>query len=279
MDLRVADGTLYYETEGAGIPCLVPVPGYQGYLTRTLSEGLKRRFQFHFLHMRGNGRSGDFPPEAVTLDSILEDFDLFRRHVGFERIGLMGHSAIGCMALEFARRYSDSTAFVISIGAPPRMPDHFQKAGEYWEANADAERKRLFDENMAKLDLSDATPEDRFYLLYRAMGPRYWYDPHFDCAPIASDMKVSMEMTTHLFGNVINELDPTPYFPEVTCPVFLAQGRYDFSVPYVFWKDLPETLPEATYVEFERSGHYPMYEEQARFDEELSAWMERHSLR
>ena len=34
-------------------------------------------------------------------------------------------------------------------------------------------------------------------------------------APLASDMKVRMEATAHIFGNVIPNLDPTPYFPEI----------------------------------------------------------------
>jgi proline iminopeptidase len=278
MILEVPDGKLYYETEGEGIPCMVPVPGYQGYLTRTLSEPLRKRFQFHFLHMRGNGRSQGFPLEVVTLDAMLADFDALRQQAGVARMGILGHSAMGCMALEYARRYPDTTPFVISIGAPPRMPEHFQKTADYWDAHADPERKRIFDENMAALDVSGAPPEDRFYLIYRAMGPRYWYDPHFDCAPLASDMKVRMEATAHIFGNVIPNLDPTPYFPEIACPVFLAQGIYDFSVPHLLWKGLPETFPNATYVEFERSGHYPMYEERERFDAELFAWMDRNGI-
>jgi len=278
MILEIPDGKLYYETEGEGIPCMVPVPGYQGYLTRTLSEPLRKRFQFHFLHMRGNGRSQSFPLEVVTLDAMLADFDALRQQVDVERMGILGHSAMGCMALEYARRYPDTTPFAISIGAPPRMPEHFQKTAEYWDAHAADERKRLFDENMAVLDVSGAPPEDRFYLIYRAMGPRYWYDPHFDCAPLASDMKVDLEATGHIFGSVIPDLDPTPYFPEITCPVFLAQGTYDFSVPHLLWKGLPETFPNATYVEFERSGHYPMYEERERFDAELFAWMDQSGI-
>ena len=43
MILQVDDGELYYETEGEGIPCVIPVPDYQGYLTRTLSESLRQR--------------------------------------------------------------------------------------------------------------------------------------------------------------------------------------------------------------------------------------------
>jgi len=278
MILKVDDGELYYETEGEGIPCVVPVPGYQGYLTRTLSESLRQRFQFHFVHMRGNGRSDGFSLEQVTLDRVLDDFQALRTSLGLEQLGILGHSAMGCMALESARRHPETTSFVISIGAPPRMVGHIQAMAEYWEEHAGAERKRIFDENMEKLDLSKVEPEDRFYASYCAAGPRYWYDPGFDCAPLASDMKVKLEATGHIFGTMIPDLDPTPHFPEVTCPVFLAQGTYDFSVPHALWEGLPETFPNATYVEFDRSGHYPMYEEQERFDSALFAWMERNRI-
>jgi len=278
MILKVDDGELYYETQGQGVPCLVPVPGYQGYLTRTLSESLRQRFQLHFLHMRGNGRSDGFAIETVTLDRVLEDFAALRRHLGLERLGILGHSALGCVALELAWRQPDTTAFVISIGAPPRMPGHIEAMARYWDEHADPERKRIFDENTAELDLSLVAPEDRFYASYRAAGPRYWYDPRFDCAPLASDMKVSLEAVGHIFGTMIPELDPTPHFPDVTCPVFLAQGVHDFSVPHDMWKGLPEHFPNATYVAFERSGHYPMYEESDRFDREIFAWMERNGI-
>ena len=46
----------------------------------------------------------------------------------------------------------------------------------------------------------------------------------------------------------------------------------------MLWEGLPATFPDATYVEFERSGHYPMYEEQKRFDRKLFAWMERNPI-
>ena len=278
MILEVEDGELYYESEGEGIPCVVLVPGYQGYLTRTLSEALRKRFQFHFLHMRGNGRSRGFALDTVTLDRVFEDIQALRKHLGLERIGILGHSAMGCMSLEFSWRNPETTAFVISIGAPPRMVGHIEEMARYWDEHADAERKRIFDDNMAKLDLSDVAPEDRFYASYRAAGPRYWFDPGFDCAPLASDMKVDIDSTGHIFGTMIRDLDPTPHFHDVTCPVFLAQGTYDFSVPHTLWKELPASFPNATYVEFERSGHYPMYEEHDRFDRELFAWMAQNQI-
>jgi hypothetical protein len=88
MILKVDDGELYYETEieieTEGAPCLVPVPGYQGYLTRTLSESLRQRFQFHFLHMCGNGRSDGFSLEQVALDRVFDDFQALRANLCLE---------------------------------------------------------------------------------------------------------------------------------------------------------------------------------------------------
>ena len=46
----------------------------------------------------------------------------------------------------------------------------------------------------------------------------------------------------------------------------------------MLWKGLPEAFPNATYVEFERSSHYPMYEERERFDAELRVWMDRNGI-
>lgn len=105
-----------------------------------------------------------------------------------------------------------------------------------------------------------------------------YYETEGEGVPLASDMKVSLESVGHIFGTMLVDLDPTPHFPEVPCPVFLAQGTHDFSAPHILWKGLPQTFPNATYMEFERSGHYPMYEERQRFDREVFAWMEHNRI-
>jgi pimeloyl-ACP methyl ester carboxylesterase len=56
-------------------------------------------------------------------------------------------------------------------------------------------------------------------------------------------------------------------------PMILILGRYDYAVPYEAWDGLKARLPKLTYHLFERSSHFPMIDEPARFDETLIRWI------
>jgi proline iminopeptidase len=64
-------------------------------------------------------------------------------------------------------------------------------------------------------------------------------------------------------------------FPEVPCPVFLAQGRYDFACPPALWDGERERFPDATSRLFDRSGHSPQLDEPDAFTAALAAWLAR----
>ena len=55
---------------------------------------------------------------------------------------------------------------------------------------------------------------------------------------------------------------------------FLAQGVWDFNAPPTRWAGVPDTFRDCTYVAFERSGHYPFYEENAAFTDWIRTFME-----
>lgn len=55
--------------------------------------------------------------------------------------------------------------------------------------------------------------------------------------------------------------------------VFLAVGRYDYGILYCLWDDEKDKLPKLCYNMFKKSGHYPMFEEQALFDKKLIDWI------
>ena len=56
-------------------------------------------------------------------------------------------------------------------------------------------------------------------------------------------------------------------------PTFLAQGVWDFNVPPTRWAGVLPAFRDCTYRAFERSGHYPFYEEQELFDGALLDWL------
>jgi proline iminopeptidase len=56
-------------------------------------------------------------------------------------------------------------------------------------------------------------------------------------------------------------------------PKLLLLGRYDYNIPYREWDGVRKTTPHMTTHVFDRSGHFPMLEESALFDQGVVQWL------
>ena len=57
------------------------------------------------------------------------------------------------MALEYAKKYPDHASHVVMIGCSPILdsPEMVAERNRYWEESVDPVRKRVFEENMARM--------------------------------------------------------------------------------------------------------------------------------
>ena len=266
---------LHYESEGDGPACLVvsiaSIPFYQ----RIFSAALREHLRLIFVDLRGSGESESGPVERITLDTFADDIDALRQHLGLAKVVIIGHSLHGWLALDYARKYPQHTAGVVSIGISPRRGDGAVQR-TYWETMAGAERKVILAENLARLTpdaLASLSPTQQFVARYLAGTPRVFRDPRFDWAFLWEGCEWDMAVFNRVWRELLAEYDPTPGFPAITCPVFIAVGIFDYGNPPLIWAEAKERLPDATYHVFEESGHDPMYEEQALFDARLLTWL------
>ena len=104
----------------------------------------------------------------------------------------------------------------------------------------------------------------------------YWYDPTYDCSWMLEGYYANVEVWNHLCNVIMTDYDITKG-DQIKTPVFLSQGQHDYVVPYTLWDDINEKvknkLPNLSYNQFERSGHFPMLEEQELFDKKLIEWI------
>ncbi len=276
MIAEVNGEKLFYEIEGTGIPCLVPsMAGFPIY-RRTLSQKLREHIQFIFVDMRACGGSTG-AVEDLSFDVLADDLDQLRKSLGFDKTAILGHSAHGLLALEYARRYQSQTSHIIVIGSPPMWTNEMLSENQaYWEAAASDERKELLQQNLSRFNAEPhdgVSPGDMFILQYVTMGPMYWFDFGYDAMPLWGDHVVSMDVVSRFFGEMLENHDITSTFPSIACPVFIAHGEVDFSVAHTTWNGVSGKFPNAEYCLFERSGHYPQFEEQELFDKKLIEWM------
>lgn len=272
----IVDGIkLPYFIEGTGIPCMVVLDGLVP--SRALSKKLREHFRFIFLYSRMLVPF-DKPVEIdkITMDTYVDDVEQVRKALGLEKVAVFGHSISGLLALEYARKYPEHATHVIMHGTPPYYNTKSKEiVAENWEVHASDERKRILKQNWERLPadtLSKLSPSDAGILRYITDGPKIWYNPTYDASWLLKGTYWNMEVWNHLFEVIMAKYDLTKE-DKIKTPVFLALGRYDFLVPYYLWDDKKDKLPNLSYNLFEKSGHYPMLEEQALFDKKLIAWI------
>jgi proline iminopeptidase len=265
-----------YLIEGTGPTCIVVGPAHM--YPPLFSDQLKQRIRFVYLDFK-NSWNADSPNavEKITLDSLVEEVDQVRSGLGLEKVCLFGHSAPGLVAMEYTLRHPERVSQLILVSVEPYFNSDWIKARtRFWETEASADRKAVHKQNVERI--SDATlqslsPRDAFAMRYVRNGAKYFYDPSYDFYWAFAGKQLSAEMLNHYLKTILAEYDPRPRIASNTVPKFLALGRYDYNIPYREWDSSRKTIPNLTSHIFERSGHFPMIEESALFDERLIEWL------
>lgn len=270
MKVRVPGAELFYSTRGSGPVCLVPTLIGTAPYERQLPQSLSDRLTLVFVDVRGGGRStGD--PADLTLDALADDLEAVRRDLGAEHVAVLGHSIVGALAIEYGRRRPAHVSHVIAVGTPPAgdMARLSVTAVPFLERDASAERKRILEDNLARLP-ADASFTQRFL----AQTPMRFFDPRADAAPLFAGSVHRPALLEHVSRRLLASWDVTADADSLVVPTCLALGRYDYVVPHVLWEHI--TLPRTIQRIFERSGHQPFVEEPDRFTGVITAWMELH---
>ncbi len=269
MTVSVNGAELFYSTRGNGPACLVlSGVGTKPY-ERMTPPSLSDRFQLVYVDLRGSGQSTGEPAD-LTFDVLAGDLEAIRVDLGVERIAVLGHSIMGVLAIEYGRRCPATVSHVITAGAPPSgdMARVAAKAASFFAEDASEDRKQVLQDNLARLPAGASMGQVMF-----AQTPLRFFDARFDAAPLFAEAVARPQFLQHVLGPLTQRWDVTVGASGLRVPIFLAHGRYDYTVPYVLWDGIPPQLPNATLEIFERSGHQPFFEEPDRFVAALTDWM------
>jgi len=275
--INVEGAKLHYIIQGNGIPCLVL--GVSPLYIRVFSQNLRQNLKFIFLGLRHDAQSeNSMEINKITLDTYLNDIEQARSTLGLKKVAVLGHSGHGLMALGYARKYPQNTSHLIMIGTPPYMNEEFEKAvEENWEKQSSDERKLILKQNSEELTedkLNKMTPMERFISTYVANAPIYFYDAKYDSAWIFEGFEYNLDILNYVWGKVLTENGLDKVQGKISPPAFLALGKYDF--PYSLWNPMRDKFSSLSYNLFEKSGHFPMLEEQELFDQKLTDWVKSH---
>ncbi len=260
---------LHYSVRGDGPTCFVLTAiGTKPY-ERLMPAQLSERLRLVFVDLRGGGRS-TADPRALTFDVLAEDLEAIRADLGVEHVAVLGHSILGVLAVEYARRCPSRVSHAILAGTPPRgdMTWLAAQSAAFFEQDAPDDRKRRLRENLAALP-AQASPGQALL----AQTPTRFFDAAFDAAPLFAESEASPALLAHLMGTLTRAWDITADIDTLRVPMFVAHGRHDYTVPHVLWRDVVPRIPGATWHLFD--GHQPFFEEPDLFAAALTDWMNR----
>lgn len=276
--LSLDDARLFYEVVGTGDPIIV-VHGGPGLDHSYLQPGLDALGTLNTLvyyDQRGTGRSSAALDSAtINLDAFVADIDAIRRTLGYDQVGVLGHSFGALVAIEYAIRHPEAVRALILMS--PVEP-----GGRYRDATAERRRARVDEEDaeeMASLRSTegfaarDPATLSRFYRVgYRASmrDPDRVEELTLD---LAAPTAKNGQDVARLLGESMGTVDWWDRLGEVSAPTLVLHGRYDL-LPQEMSLALAEALPLGSF-EVLDSGHFPYVEDRDGLQAAISGFFAR----
>lgn len=272
---KINESNLYYIEYGSGEPFIVLHGGLGLDHTyfRPVLDPLGEIFKLIFIDYRGHGRSGRPPINTITYEQIVDDVNELRKFLGYDKVGVIGHSAGGFIALKYAIHHLRNISNLILIDTAPAFdyPD---------EITAIVKGKNPTPEILATLDAPAATTAEGFKQQLRILNPLYFYDlnPELkeEVEKVFATMIVNPEVAA-LDNVLILKYNVSSKLSKIEVPTLVLVGEDDFICPPSQAQRMHDSIPNSELIIFERCGHFPFYEVPDEFFRVVSEWFKKHN--
>ena len=273
------DGTvLAYRRTGAGDP-LVCLPGGPGRDADYLGDlgGLDRRagWELVVFEPRGTGASAaPADPATYRIDRMAEDVEALRVHLGLDKMGLLGHSAGGDLALQYAARYPERLSRLILVTPALRSvgldvtDDKFlanldRRSAEPWFADAKAAVLAMLD--------GDQSAETR--RKYRPFLYGRWDEAAR--AHVAAEARNPAVAAVYYAEAAFDPADTRARLARLTAPVLILAGELDVNPTADLAARAAPIFPAAEVIVQPAAAHFPWIDDPAAFTSALSRFLAR----
>lgn len=262
--LSLDDARIFYEVVGEGDPIVVVHggPGLDHDYLRPGLDALASRHALVYYDQRGTGRSqAELTPEVINFDTFVDDVEALRQALGYARISVLGHSFGALIAMEYARRYPESTRALVLLN--PTEP-----GSRFADQTAERQRARVDQvdaERMTELRESEgfaARDPGTISQVYRLAFRPVMRDPdgveRLDL-DLASATARNGQDVAALVGTSLGTIDWWDRLKTIEAPTLVIHGRYD-APPVDMARELAEAFPVGTLAVLE-TGHFPYVED------------------
>ena len=233
---------------------------------------LANQLKLIYYDHRCNGRSACPGIETMSHDNLASDAEAIRQALELGEITVIGHSYGGITGLEYALRFQSNLRRLILITTAPsfetlkearivakkRAPELMPIVEKALDANVD----------------SDA----EFQKILTDLAPLYCYNfAQFEymLSEATKDLVPKAKAFRHSFKNLMPQYDVRDQLGNITIPVLIICGRYDWITPVSQSLLMHDKLPNSELVIFENSAHWVYVEESELFLETVGNWLNR----
>lgn len=264
MRAKIRDTELYFDVEGSELaiansliqqkPVFFVIhggPGVDHTTCRPVLCPLSEMAQLIYFDHRGHGRSARGHSETYTLDNNVEDMEALRQYLGLERIGLLGFSYGGMVALTYASRYPEHVSQLIPVvtAADFRFLALAQaKLAKDGTPEQQAIAQLLWEGRF--------TSEHQLQEYFQLLGPLY---------SLTFDLEKSMdawgrvifnpEAINQAFGGFLRTYDVRAQLPRICAPTLVIGAEHDWICPPQFSEEIAQAIPKAELEIVPNSGH------------------------
>ncbi|WP_327066368.1 alpha/beta fold hydrolase [Kitasatospora sp. NBC_01302] len=252
---------LAFEEEGSGerLVCMPGGPGFPPDYLRSLRE-LSGSRTVTLLHPRGTGRSpAPADRAAYRIDDYVADLELTRRHLGLERLDLLGHAHGGIVAARYAAAHPERVNALVLLNTPAYGGGRAeQRAAEFF---ASREGEPGVAAALAALD----EPDGDAYSSPRELGrriaeilPLWLARPETagaDWAALSRTLTVNPDAALFFDQQVFPRLDVTWAAAAIACPTLVLTGDRDPYAGPEHADELAAVIPGARVRVLPGAGH------------------------
>ncbi|MFD2923850.1 alpha/beta fold hydrolase [Halobacillus naozhouensis] len=222
-----------------------------------MNELPQNGYRFIGIDLRGFGKS-DKPAFGYDYDTLAHDVKVIVEYLQLESFFLAGFSMGGPISIRYATKYAnDQFSKLILIGA---AAPSFTQRGNY-----------SYGMKKEEVDvLIEAIKEDRPAAL-TDFGSNFY---HSNTSEALNGWFLNLGLRASAHGTIgcaksLRDEDLREELEHISVPTLILHGKKDQICDYEFSQALEEGIHNSTLVPFEESGHGLIYDEKAKFNQEL----------
>jgi proline iminopeptidase len=274
-DFRAQGRRLAYHVYGEGSP-VIAIPGGPGYShTYLRMPELERRCRVIYLDNIGTGNSDRLPdPAGYSRAADVANLEEFRKHLGMERLTLLGHSAGGFIAQEYALDRPDHVERLVLYGTTPTNGAEFdlsldtELAARARDPRYTAAIDSLREAFSRRLDQSEANA-----IMSEALK-LYLYDFEAGNGSVLRAVRLASDLdVVRMQQGTAVDFDYRPRLPSLEIPTLIVTGARDFICAPRLAEMIRAGIPGSRLVTMQRSGHLAHLEEPELFADAVASFL------